>query len=136
MIWLYNVYGTWRPAFMITGTLGLVWLIVWRLVYKRPAIQAGHVGAVRQVAGSSWLTLLRRKDTWGIVLGKGLTDPVWFFITDWFAIFLVSKGFRLEIRWQASGFPFSLQTSETSPEAASRATASGAGGRCCELESW
>ena len=40
--------------------------------------------------------LLRRKETWGIVLGKALTDPVWFFITDWFAIYLVSKGFRLE----------------------------------------
>ena len=30
------------------------------------------------------------------MLGKALTDPVWFFITDWFAIYLVSKGFRLE----------------------------------------
>ena len=30
------------------------------------------------------------------MLGKALTDPVWFFITDWFAIYLVSKGFKLE----------------------------------------
>ena len=29
------------------------------------------------------------------MLGKALTDPVWFFITDWFAIYLVSKGFRI-----------------------------------------
>ena len=34
--------------------------------------------------------------TWGIIVGKALTDPVWFFITDWFAIYLVSKGFKLE----------------------------------------
>jgi len=39
---------------------------------------------------------LHRQETWGIVLGKALTDPVWFFITDWFAIYLVSKGFQLE----------------------------------------
>ena len=45
---------------------------------------------------ASWEQLLRLKQTWGIILGKGLTDPVWFFITDWFAIYLVSKGFRIE----------------------------------------
>src|SRR5205823_4163812 len=45
---------------------------------------------------ASWLRLLSLKETWGIVLGKSLTDPVWFFITDWFAIYLVSKGFTLE----------------------------------------
>ena len=27
---------------------------------------------------------------------RGLTDPVWFMITDWFAIYLVSRGFDLE----------------------------------------
>ena len=41
-------------------------------------------------------TILGLPQTWGIVLGKALTDPVWFFITDWFAIYLVSRGFRLE----------------------------------------
>jgi ACS family hexuronate transporter-like MFS transporter len=46
--------------------------------------------------GESWTSLLRRQETWGIVLGKALTDPVWFFITDWFAIYLVWKGFQLE----------------------------------------
>ena len=42
------------------------------------------------------LTLLRLPKTWGIILGKSLTDPVWFFVTDWFAIYLVSKGFKIE----------------------------------------
>jgi ACS family hexuronate transporter-like MFS transporter len=51
---------------------------------------------VEQDAVDSWRSLLRRRETWGIVLGKALTDPVWFFITDWFAIYLVSKGFQLE----------------------------------------
>ena len=44
----------------------------------------------------SMVTLLKRKEAWGIILGRSLTDPVWFFISDWFAIFLVAKGFRLE----------------------------------------
>jgi ACS family hexuronate transporter-like MFS transporter len=44
---------------------------------------------------ASWGQLLRLKPTWGIIFGRGLTDPVWFFVTDWFGIFLKSKGFNL-----------------------------------------
>ena len=51
-------------------------------------------------------TILRLPQTWGIVLGKALTDPVWFFITDWFAIYLVSRGFRLEDSLLAFWVPF------------------------------
>ena len=94
VIWLYSSFGSWRPAFVITGLLGFAWLVVWRLVYHTPATLAK--GDVDEAPADSWASLLRRRETWGIVLGKALTDPVWFFITDWFAIYLVSKGFRLE----------------------------------------
>jgi MFS transporter, ACS family, aldohexuronate transporter len=40
--------------------------------------------------------LLRLRQTWGAIASRALTDPVWFMITDWFAIYLVAKGFRLE----------------------------------------
>jgi ACS family hexuronate transporter-like MFS transporter len=50
--------------------------------------------------------LLRLPQTWGIVIGKMLTDPVWFFITDWFAIYLVSRGFSLERGLLAFWVPF------------------------------
>jgi ACS family hexuronate transporter-like MFS transporter len=108
VIWLYAQFGSWRPAFVITGLLGFAWLIVWRAVYQPPETHPGITAEERrQILGDrtdksqegtshSWASLLRRKETWGIVLGKALTDPVWFFITDWFAIYLVSKGFKLE----------------------------------------
>jgi ACS family hexuronate transporter-like MFS transporter len=96
VVWLYNSFGSWRPAFVITGLLGVAWLIVWRRVYPaHPPISANRTG-IAEDPPESWTNLLRRKETWGIVLGKALTDPVWFFITDWFAIYLVSKGFKLE----------------------------------------
>jgi ACS family hexuronate transporter-like MFS transporter len=94
VIWLYRSFGSWRPAFVITGLLGMAWLVVWRLVYRTPKLQA--VSSVERLESDSWASLLQRRETWGIVLGKALTDPVWFFITDWFAIYLVSKGFQLE----------------------------------------
>lgn len=103
VIWLYKVFGTWRPAFMITGTLGLCWLLAWRIVYRSPATV---VEREKKSVKTSWLSLLRYKETWGIVLGKGLTDPVWFFITDWFAIFLTARGFRIENTLLGFWIPF------------------------------
>jgi len=93
VVWLYQTFGSWRPAFVITGLLGLAWLVVWRMTYRSP-----ETAAQTEVPGpaETWGSLLRHKETWGIVLGKALTDPVWFFITDWFAIYLVSKGFQIE----------------------------------------
>ena len=96
VVWLYNSFGSWRPAFVITGLLGLVWLLVWRRVYPVQVPKSAASTGIIEDAPESWIALLRRKETWGIVLGKALTDPVWFFITDWFAIYLVSKGFKLE----------------------------------------
>src|SRR5215831_11028824 len=96
VVWLYQSFGSWRPAFVITGLLGMAWLVVWRSVYRVPPPAAKTHMPEEKGAGESWVSLLRRRETWGVVMGKALTDPVWFFITDWFAIYLVSKGFQLE----------------------------------------
>ena len=96
VIWLYSAFGSWRPAFVIIGLLGIAWLVVWRMIYPSQPVQAASEDLPEDGNRHSWALLLRRKETWGIVLGKALTDPVWFFVTDWFAIYLVSKGFKLE----------------------------------------
>ena len=41
-------------------------------------------------------TLLALPQTWGAIAARALTDPVWFMIADWFAIYLASIGFDLE----------------------------------------
>jgi ACS family hexuronate transporter-like MFS transporter len=55
---------------------------------------------------ASWLSLLRYRQTWGAVAARALTDPVWYFIADWFAIYLTSRGFRLEQSLMAFWIPF------------------------------
>src|SRR5260370_37348883 len=50
--------------------------------------------------------LLKMPQTWGVVLSKTLTDPVWFFVTDWFAIFLLSKGYSPKDSLLALWIPF------------------------------
>lgn len=119
VVWLYHSFGSWRPAFVVTGLLGFAWVIVWRALYHPPETHP-RIGAEERAmilsakraeyAGGeqpgSYRDLLKQRNTWGIVLGKALTDPVWFFVTDWFAIYLVSKGFRLENTLLGFWIPF------------------------------
>ena len=53
-----------------------------------------------------WRILLTYPQTWGAIAARALCDPVWFFITDWFAIYLTSKGFKLEESLLAFWVPF------------------------------
>jgi ACS family hexuronate transporter-like MFS transporter len=53
-----------------------------------------------------WRDLLKLPQTWGVIVSKGLTDPVWFFVTDWFPIYLVAKGIPLKSGLIAVWIPF------------------------------
>ncbi len=102
------IYFRWglRPAFVIPGLLGFVWLIVWRrfffLPQDHPRITAGEREMIlsENVASddadarpaSRWRDLLKLPQTWGTIVSKALTDPVWFFVADWFPTYLGTKG--------------------------------------------
>ena len=120
---VYHAFGSWRPAFIVTGALGFLWLILFRRLYHRPEdhprlsaeereyILAERADAVTdETAGRAqrlgYRTLLALPQTWGYIIGKTLTDPVWFFITDWLAILLASKGHRPEESLFAFWIPF------------------------------
>jgi ACS family hexuronate transporter-like MFS transporter len=121
VLWLYHGFGGWRPAFILTGTLGVFWILAWRWLYRPPEQHPRISPEERQMilsdrehteaaeagrARPSWIELLKLPQTWGTIASKALTDPIWFFITDWFAIFLVAKGFRLEDSLMAFWIPF------------------------------
>jgi len=120
VLWIYHTFGSWRPAFIMTGALGFIWILLFRKLYRRPEehprlsaeereyILKGRADAEANEGGGrlSYRTLLRLPQTWGIIIAKTLTDPVWFFITDWFAIYLVTKGFKLEESLLAFWVPF------------------------------
>ena len=129
VLWLFRTFGTWRPVFVLTGALGFIWLLLFRRLYHPPEshpwisaeerayiladrdpIESAAGGTPADGAASAGPVsaehLLRLRQTWGIILGKALTDPVWFFITDWFAIYLVARGFRLETSLLAFWVPF------------------------------
>ena len=85
----------WQSAFIITGAIGFIWVILWFIFYEVPEkhrkISAGELvyihSDVDEQAESkekvSWLKLLKYRQTWLFFIGKGLTDPIWWFYLFW-----------------------------------------------------
>jgi ACS family hexuronate transporter-like MFS transporter len=99
----------WQWAFILTGAIGFIWLIFWFIYYEIPAKQKRlkkpefeHIhsdvderpsesGLVEDTGKVSWISLLGFRQTWAFVLGKFLTDPVWWFYLFWLPAFLKAQ---------------------------------------------
>jgi ACS family hexuronate transporter-like MFS transporter len=87
---MWNLWG-WRAAFVITGAVGLVWLIGWQWIYPQPQAAPSQTGK-----HIGWLELLHLPQTWGLLLSRFLSDPVWWFYLFWLPKYLVDKrGFTM-----------------------------------------
>src|SRR4051794_1079625 len=116
---IYSRWG-WRPAFAIPGMLGFLWLLIWRRAYHLPKdhprvsdeerqmilADAAATDAALDKPRSTWVDLLKLPQTWGVIIARSFTDPVWFFIADWFPIYLVAKGIPLKSGLIAIWIPF------------------------------
>ena len=123
VLWIYFRWG-WRPAFMIPGTLGFLWLIAWRWLYYPPKehgrISPSELAMILADKSASdapqegqeakerprWSDLLSLPQTWGTIIARAFTDPVFFFITEWLPIYLVAKGIELKSGLIAVWIPF------------------------------
>ena len=102
----------WRWAFVATGLLDLLWLSWWLLVYRdperHPRLTPEELAYIRSdpiesTARMPWGPLWLRRQTLAFLVGKMLTDPVWFFYIFWLPKFLDAKfGVKL------SGLPLPL----------------------------
>jgi ACS family hexuronate transporter-like MFS transporter len=98
-------WHSWQAAFIVTGSAGLVWLIPWLWLYRRPSehprlsaaertlIESGQ--AADQAAASAaapdwgkWHRVLLRREVLLLIFARMLTDPVWYFFQFWFAKYL------------------------------------------------
>jgi ACS family hexuronate transporter-like MFS transporter len=101
--WLGHGTG-WRIAFILTGLAGLVWLIPWLMIYRRPeksklisqeeltmletASVAENSDSSQNVNPWSWKQVLSFRGTWLLLLARLITDPVWYFYQFWFPKYL------------------------------------------------
>ncbi len=96
--WIALKFG-WRTAFAFSGLLGVGWLVWWLLVYPKAKVTASAVKreAPIRTTFELYLRMLRKRETWAIVLGRSLTDPVWWFYVFWLPQYLSdTRGFSLE----------------------------------------
>lgn len=94
--WIVSHYG-WHGAFIATGALGFIWLILWLLFYQPPekhkSVSPQELAYIQSDAPeplvkTPWLKLLPHRQTWAFAIGKFLTDPIWWFYLFWLTKFL------------------------------------------------
>lgn len=95
--WITVHYG-WREAFIFTGAIGFLWVVLWLWLYKQPEahprLAVAELALIRSDTDHEpeskipYGRLLLTRQAWAFLLGKFLTDPVWWFYLGWLPGFL------------------------------------------------
>lgn len=109
VVWAVLTWN-WRAAFVLTGVMGLAWVVLWLVCYRAPdqhpsmteeeraLIAAGQEAHLDAVAGRpSVLSILKQGQFWGIALPRFLADPTWGTLSFWVPLYLSqTRGFDLK----------------------------------------
>ncbi|MBV7499535.1 MFS transporter [Achromobacter sp. ACM05] len=109
LAWLQHHYG-WHMVFVSTGLLGIIWGVLWFMIYREPrqfkGANAAEIELIQKGGGVvdldtrvrekkaplNWNDLglvMSKRKLWGVYLGQFcLTSTLWFFLT-WFPTYLV-----------------------------------------------
>ncbi len=94
--WIAFNWG-WQWAFVCLGTLSALWVLPWMAIYRRPEahpkVTVAELNYIQSdppepTATVPWSRLLPHRQTWALILGKFLTDPIWWFFLFWLPKFL------------------------------------------------
>lgn len=108
IIGLLSVYMGWQYIFIIVGLLGLLWLIPWWILVKSPPknhpwiteeereyILTGQQNQDMNADGEfdegynpDTTTLLKHKESWGVIIASAAIDPIWWLFIFWIPIYL------------------------------------------------
>jgi len=113
-------WSTWHAAFYVAGVLALLWVALWLRWYRTPEthpdISAEELALIKdgqeahiQAGGDKppILSLLGRRNFWGIAIPRFLADPTWATLTFWLPLYLSeARGFDLKQMMIAVIVPF------------------------------
>lgn len=92
--WVQLHFG-WRASFLVTGIFSLAWIVWWSIRYRRPHESMdwtrGHVVVTPAASALPWWRLLCFRQAWGFMIGKFMTDPVWWFFLFWLPQYFHSR---------------------------------------------
>jgi len=114
------LYHSWRLAFVIAGAAALVWVVAWFRFYHSPnehprlsKEERDHIESGQEAhlaAGTtkpSLLSLLKRRNTWGIAIPRMLADPTWGTLSFWVPFYLMNeRGFDIKQIAMFAWLPF------------------------------
>jgi ACS family hexuronate transporter-like MFS transporter len=102
VVWLMVAFN-WQTAFVATGALGFIWLLAWLLFYRLPdrhpwitpqefaLVSSGQQSSKPSGPTLSRAELFRKRQTWGLLLSRFISDPVWWFYLFWLPKYLVDE---------------------------------------------
>ena len=98
--WIALTFG-WRAAFIFTGLLGFIWIVLWLWLYEIPEkhkkVTKEEIAFIQsdpaeiQSEKIPWIKLLKYRQTWAFAAGKFLTDPIWWFYIYWLPKFFSQR---------------------------------------------
>jgi len=107
--WLAFKFG-WQSPFLAAGAIGFIWLFLWVPWFetpdKKPALSKEELAWIQsdreevQAQKIPWGQLLGYRQTWGFILPKLITDPVWWFFLIWLPdFFKQTRGLDIKKSW-------------------------------------
>ena len=94
----------WRLMFVAIGLTGIAWVVLWHLYYRPTVIQSVTAGANPRHAFQAYF---RDRAVWGLMIGRFLADPIWWFYAFWLPEYLAqSRGFSLILIGSTAWIPF------------------------------
>jgi len=114
---ILTVWG-WQAAFICMGSLGLIWVIMWRLKYfnpeEHPTVRQSELDYINQAGEPEpaqvkvpFSQILKMRGTWAFALAYAMTAPVFWFYLYWLPPFL-NQQYNLGISVTQMGIPLIL----------------------------
>lgn len=94
----------WQSAFVVTGLMGMAWVLLWYLIYQLPEhhprlstterqlILAGRELENDATPPAPLSQLMRMREFWGCVAARVCTDPISYFLLFWGPSYIRTKG--------------------------------------------
>jgi ACS family hexuronate transporter-like MFS transporter len=107
--WMAFKFG-WQSAFLAAGAIGFLWLFLWMPWFETPdrksSLSSKELSWIQsdgpevQSKKIPWGQLLGYRQTWGFILPKLITDPVWWFFLIWLPdFFKQTRGLDIKKSW-------------------------------------
>ncbi len=100
--WVVHLFhGNWHAGFLITAVFSTTWIVVWLIYYRKPSehsrLRPAELKYINEGTAElpkpsvPWVKLFAHRQAWAFIVGKFLTDPIWWFYLFWLPSYFTTK---------------------------------------------